>query len=245
MNITLYYFSGTGNTKIVCARFKENMESRNVPVSLVSIESLRGETPISERSESGIIGFAYPVYGADLPEIYKKFLQDLDQDGFNGKSAFAITTAAYVNAYGPFLLKKELAKKGLVLKNHIVVKMPDSTKTRIQNKNGASRRLDRQNKRIGKLADNLIHGRSRYRGVGPWLLGGYIVRPILKKPLREKYKTLYVDENLCTRCETCVRNCPTKAIRYSNGTFTFTDTCTTCFRCIHSCPVRAIKETSQ
>lgn len=244
MKITLFYFSGTGNTKAAGDRFKEEMAAWGVPVSLVNIETLRDGISVTDKADSELIGFAYPVYGADLPRIFKDFLHNLDRKGCVVKHAFAITTVGYINAYGPFLLKKELAKKGFELKNHLVIRMPDSTKTRVENSNKKSKYLERQNKKIKKLADNLLHGRTCYRGVGPWLLGGYIVRMLLKKAIREKYRTLYVDDSLCIRCETCVGNCPTGAIRYSNGIFTFTDSCTTCFRCIQSCPARAIKERS-
>ena len=240
MRITLFYFSGTGNTKAACDLFKEKLEHRNATIILINIEDITDGGRI-EDTNSDIIGFAYPVYGADLPRIFRDFLSNVNPRVFSKKEAFVITTAGYINAYGPFLLKKELSKKGLVLKNHIVVKMPNSTKKSDNNEIRRYRSLAKQEKKIEKLAGSLLDGRGRFYGVGPWLLGGYIIRVALKKPMAEHYKKLQVDDSVCTHCKTCINNCPTQAIRYVNGTFTFTAACTTCFRCVQSCPVHAIK----
>ncbi len=43
-----------------------------------------------------------------------------------------------------------------------------------------------------------------------------------------------------TLCLKCVNNCPTKNIRYSDGTIQFGDTCIACLKCIYACPAHAI-----
>ncbi|MBN1648014.1 MAG: 4Fe-4S binding protein, partial [Spirochaetales bacterium] len=76
----------------------------------------------------------------------------------------------------------------------------------------------------------------------PWIIGGYIVRKFLARPLREHYKHFYIDETRCTRCMRCLKNCPTQSIVFANGFFFFKNSCTTCFRCRNSCLAGAIRE---
>ncbi|MBN2050864.1 MAG: EFR1 family ferrodoxin [Spirochaetales bacterium] len=244
MRITLFYFSGTGNTKAVCDAFKIKMERENARVSIINVEK-HGQGNDSQVKDlirnTDVFGFAYPVFGADLPRIYKDFLIGLQGSQFNNREAFVITTVGYINAYGPFLMKKELKKLGLLLKNHIVLRMPNSTKRITQYDNARSECLVKQDSRITRLVGDILYHRKHISGVGPWVLGGYVVRKVLGKQMKEHYKRWYVDTGLCIDCGQCLGNCPVQAIRSNGGEYSFSDTCITCFRCLHFCPVQAIK----
>ncbi|MHA1611129.1 MAG: 4Fe-4S binding protein [Promethearchaeota archaeon] len=49
-----------------------------------------------------------------------------------------------------------------------------------------------------------------------------------------------VDKTRCTECQQCVDQCPTQAITFDDGMFTFDPNCTACFRCYNFCPTLAI-----
>ena len=54
-----------------------------------------------------------------------------------------------------------------------------------------------------------------------------------------------LDVNRCRGCTTCIKNCPTEAIRVRRGKAAIlTDRCIDCGRCIQVCPHRAIKSVS-
>jgi len=54
-----------------------------------------------------------------------------------------------------------------------------------------------------------------------------------------------IDGNRCRGCTTCIKNCPTEAIRVRRGKATILpDRCVDCGRCIQFCPHRAIKSVS-
>ena len=182
-----------------------------------------------------------PSSRADLPRIYKDFLKSLQGCLFHHREAFVITTVGYINAYGPFLMSKELKKLGLLMKNHLVIRMPNSTKRTAQYDVLRSKHLAKQDRRFARLVDDILHHRKHISGVGPWVLGGYVVRKILGNQMKEHYKRMYVDSGLCIDCGKCIRDCPEKAIGHDGGEYSFSNTCTVCFRCIHFCPVQAIK----
>ena len=49
-----------------------------------------------------------------------------------------------------------------------------------------------------------------------------------------------LDESKCTGCTTCIRTCPTEAIRVRNGkAHIITHKCIDCGVCIRTCPERA------
>ena len=71
MKTTLIYFSGTGNS-FYCAKeiAKELGETEIIPITIFN-----NEENIAINSE--IIGFIFPVYFADLPDIFKKFIMNI------------------------------------------------------------------------------------------------------------------------------------------------------------------------
>jgi len=81
-----------------------------------------------------------------------------------------------------------------------------------------------------------------YNGINLWIIGVYIVRNILRKHISSHFQNIFVDTDICIKCNLCVINCQMNAIIIENDTFTFLEKCPTCFHCINECPVEAIKE---
>ncbi|MBN2510151.1 MAG: EFR1 family ferrodoxin [Spirochaetales bacterium] len=242
MQIALFYFSGTGNTKFICDKFKVLMESRNNNVTLYDIEAVIKETRGSifpAVLNSDIIGLAYPVYGANLPRIVNNFIEYLKNG--NNKKIFIISTVSVINAYGPFIIRNKLRKHGYLLKWHYVYYTVNNTKTRSVNREILEQKHSKNSRRFSQFCDSIIADRIFYHGIGPWIIGGYAVRILLKKPIAEFYRSLWVDDSICTKCNVCITRCPTEAIKLSHNKFVFQKECTTCFRCINNCHVNAIK----
>lgn len=237
MEIALYYFSGTGNTEYACERFKNYMELQKNHVSLYKIESDRLD--LQYLNQADIMGIAYPIYGANIPSIVNNFITLLPNN--INKNIFIISTVGYINGYGPFIIKKRLKTLGLNLKWHYVYKTINNTAIRDVNREQLDEKHKKQNKKFSKFCKAIIGNISYSNGIGPWIFAGYIIRKIMRNEIINYYKTLFVDNDVCTKCNLCIDNCPTKSISYRNNTFVFMETCTTCFRCINRCPVKAIK----
>ena len=57
--------------------------------------------------------------------------------------------------------------------------------------------------------------------------------------------SVVLDYKRCRGCTTCIKNCPTEAIRVRRGkALILSDRCIDCGRCIQVCPHRAIKPVS-
>ena len=245
MKIALFYFSGTGNTKFVCDRFKIFIEQKNNSIDLYNIELIRNEstnTVSTIINQANLIGFAYPIHGANLPKIVDDFLNSFFLDGSRNKDVFIISTVGVINAYGPFIIKKRLQRSGLHLKWHYVYRTINNTAVRKVDAIQLEEKHRKQTLPFTKFCNSVITNETYCNGIGPWIVGGYIVRRMLRKTIENHYKAFYVDSSLCTKCNLCIDNCPTKSINYQHNGFIFSQTCTTCLRCINKCPVDAIKE---
>jgi ferredoxin len=238
MNIVLYYFSGTGNTEFACEKFKNYMELNNNHVNLYKIESEIFD--IQNMNQADIVGIAYPIYGANIPTIINNFINTLPNN--INRNVFIISTVGYIDAYGPFIIKKRLKQFGLNLRWHYVYKSIDNTAIRNVTKENLDNKHQKQIGLFTKFCKSIIRNTPYFNGIGPWILGGYIVRNLLRNNIISHYKSLFVDMDVCIKCNKCINNCPTKSINYIDNKYVFMETCTTCFRCINKCPENAIKQ---
>jgi ferredoxin/flavodoxin len=245
MKIALFYFSGTGNTKYACEKFKCLLEQKNSIVILYDIETLNTELDgkISNIIDQvDLVGFAYPIYGANILKIMSNFINSNFDNKVYSKEAFIITTVGFINAYGPFIIKKRLKKYGFLLKWHYVYYTLNNTTIRKVNKNQLDEKHRKQKRSFNIFCNSIIIKKSFFNGIGPWIIGGYIVRNALRKAIANHYKMFFVENSLCINCNLCINSCPMKAINVIDGKYIFSEKCTTCLRCINKCPVNAIKE---
>ena len=80
MKISIFYFSGTGNTWWVTQKIKEYFEEKGHTVEIYSIEKkdLTWEELLpAVLKESEIIGVGFPVYGSRIPFIMRNWVKNI------------------------------------------------------------------------------------------------------------------------------------------------------------------------
>ncbi len=91
VQVTLLYFSGTGNTEAVANWIVEGLQRRGAQVQVARIEDvMRGRTAL-EVSTSDMLGIGHPVYGFDAPGIVERLIERLPEG--KGKATFIFKTA--------------------------------------------------------------------------------------------------------------------------------------------------------
>ena len=246
MDFVIFCFSGTGNTRWAAEELKKRLVSGKNKCELISLDRLK-TVPYEKIRSAGAVGFAFPVYGADMPLIVSRLLERMDPTagGFRDKPAFVLTTAGYADAYGPFEAGKTMRKHGFLLVAYVNVRVSINIslpggKAAFPSAAVMKRRLERGEKALDRLAGKLTEGKRHITNAGPNLLPGAMIRKATKKRQEEQYQALSVDSTRCIRCMSCVRDCPTESIIFKDGDFTFMPSCTACFRCYNFCPAFAV-----
>lgn len=248
MNITIFYFSGTGNTWWIADKLKRELDTKN-SVKTYSIEnellSNRDEiTNIINNSDHIVIG--YPVYASKMPSIMEEFVESLPKL----KSAIDLTiycTQAIASGDGANYNIRRFKEKGFVIKQTEHFRMgnnfylPHLPIAPTRNKKILNRLNAKSMNRLQKLALYINKQEKRVLNVTPpGLLLGVVQRKFYKETITHVQKSLEVDPTSCIKCNICIKNCPGSNISMVNGEITFNKKCIGCVRCYHFCPRNSI-----
>ena len=219
-----------------------------IAYAIETIDDLKLNMLSADIRSAEYVGFAFPLYGADIPRIMrvfiKRFLTAAGQSEIK-RNMFIINTFGYVNGCGVFRAAKQFKGSLLKLSGYVNLKLTDhspsinSQKVKFHPPLSESKK-QKAVKRLERLVDKLMNGKRLINGIGPHLLVGAVIRQLLKDPLVNTYRHLSVNAALCSRCMQCVSDCPTDSIAEENGVLTFSSTCEACMRCYYFCPVGAI-----
>jgi len=240
MQAIIYYFSGTGNTEMVCRKFQQQLQSRGVDCALCPM-SLTDPAP--NPNEYELVGFAYPVHGFNAPYVVYKFVRNLPK--VHGKNFFILKTSGEpvaMNHASSLHLVSKLKERGFAeLTNEYHYVMPY---------NMIFRHTDLQAQKMWRTAERLVEvdAAELLSGVPHHLcpppfgrLAAWVLR-VEHGAMKLNGKAFKVTDK-CVKCMKCVNNCPVHNISYdaATGKFKFGNKCVMCARCSFHCPKDAIK----
>jgi len=237
-NIDFYYFSGTGNTYIVVKKMAEIFEKNGIKTQLFKIE----HTEPNDVKPDHTIGLGFPVAELSTFSFIWKFIRDMPSS--EGTEIFMVNTLAGFSGgiVGP--LRRIVQNKGYIPIGAKEIIMPPNIffiQDEIKNKKKVEEGLSE----AGKYAWDIIEGRS-YWGRVPIISDAlyYLSLSALKlthSNLNQKYFSLKLDKNKCSKCGLCNNLCPVKNIRWKEGLHPeYSMNCEYCLRCASFCPRGAI-----
>lgn len=222
--MTVFYFTGTGNSLAVAKRIGGN---------LVSIPQVVDSDNLHYKDD--VIGVVFPVYALAAPKIVRQFLEKVK---FEADYTFAIGT--YGGIPGTAMLNvQKLAKKNgyrfdyaenlLMVDNFLptfeiekqIAKLPE-------------KKTEENTARIIEDIRNRKHNRAK--GSFPLRIFTAVISGAIKY---ENYAQGYIVNNQCNKCAICSQVCPTKNISISDKAH-FSNHCAACLACVHHCPQNAI-----
>lgn len=234
--MTMFYFSGTGNSKFVAEVFAKEMNAE-----CYSIENKVDFAKLI--NESDTVAFCYPVYMSRVPRIVREFAFKYFNE-LKGKRIIIFCTQ--------FLLSGDGARafSDLFLKGHIKVIyaehffMPNNVNNvGILAKPKAKtieKCMQKSIQKVKKVCENIRHGRIKKRGFN--IVGRALGLPqgIFMNPTeRIANKSVRIGDE-CNLCGFCEKICPTKNLLIENSKVMHKNNCTMCYRCINKCPKKAI-----
>ena len=267
--VTIFYFSGTGNSFYVAREIAERMEGELIPIVLLdNSENIELSTEIT--------GIVYPDYHSSLPNIVKRFINRLV--GLEGKYIFGVCT--YAGA-GPGLaityLRELIELKGGNLAAGFAVRMPynyivptfkfgnpiiqvklkpDSKELKrkkfLECENSLKEIVDYVEQRrtgifesSGELLLKIIDKLRLKDSLGTYMwmrIAGYSGETY--EEFSENWRLMdhgFLVDDTCTSCRTCERVCPVNNIIMKENKPSWKHECEQCFACLQWCPQSAIQ----
>lgn len=235
--VYLYYFTGTGNTKLMAETVKAGLSSGGCSVSMTEIND---NTVPEGNYDDAAIGVLFPVYGLSMARVMKRFISRLPRTAggefFVVANAHSNTGSSLKQAAG--LMKK----KGYILKGAVGTYTPSSSVI-TEDTEPADRAAEMRNTAAAKVQafcsrllgndaeveTESISGKERMVSI---LFFAAMPNAVIKKAK--------VNGN-CTGCGTCVKICPMGNISLADGKPVWGPSCEVCMRCINLCTTGAIE----
>jgi ferredoxin/flavodoxin len=230
--VSLYYFSGTGNTLLVCKKFKEELEKDGVKVRLYAMEK---ESP-ANMDLSSTIGLAFPVAVFTTYPLVMDFIKKMPSS--EGTKVFMIDSMGAFSCGIRSVVKKILIKKGYEPLAAMQVVMPDNFYYTPEKAKANPEILTKGLQRTSSLAERFLKGELSWKG--------FVLLPELFYHLSQFLfnmpsfrKAVKLSKEKCTKCGLCVKLCPVDNIIIHEYPV-FSSRCQMCMRCLSFCPTGAI-----
>jgi len=236
----LYWFSGSGNSLIICNTIKKELEESGNDVLMTSMDKCQPK----DVDVNVINGFVVPVYEQGLNPLVWDFLNGLPTSN-NSKAFFVDTLMAYSGGVkGP--VKKILKKKGYYPLGAIEIVMPNNYYKRKSNTEKDQRKIEKGIIKAKKFTNDLINNKTTFRDIP-------IYSTLMSLPSKSKFVSklmnklvkVSLNEELCDKCGICTMICPTGHIVVDEVTkypkVIESSPCIQCLRCMSFCHTEAIK----
>lgn len=237
MSITLYYFTGTGNSLCLARGLCNSIKD----CEIISISKIWNQENLEVSSD--IVGLIFPLYYWGLPHIVKEFVQKMN---FKKSSyIFAVVNAGGQLAGIPFMQLDEILKeKSKSLNASFFLSMPsnyivggdqESEEEQREKLITAKGIIAKISERIIIKEDNPVISISEKKAKTIERMNSRF-----HSKVHDSDKLFYVDDN-CTGCGVCEAVCSINNIRLKDSKPEWLHKCQQCLGCINYCPENAIQ----
>ena len=240
MKILLLTFTGTGNTKLCGDYIEKHFISFGHEV--IHIVYKYDEPLTVNVNDFDMLGVGYPIHAFNAPEVFYKWMRSLPKVDNMPYFIYKVSGEPFPpNNASSYHFVKILKKKGYQKKYEKHFLMPYNIMFRY--KDEIAKQMYLYLEALTKAyVIGIINGDAEsikyrfYQKVISFLLRIEWIAPKVNAPISSMSKK-------CTKCQMCLRNCPTGAIYLNKkGRMKFkASKCTMCMRCTYSCPVNAIR----
>jgi ferredoxin len=239
--VGLFYFSGTGNTRIVAELLRDSFTRKGYQVDLIRMEDVMNGLAKFDPAKYDMIGFGSQVIGYGVPNLVKDFLKKLPEGLHQKTFIFRLAGGvAPVNYNVSKYMIRVLKAKGYDVFHERLFSLGSNWIKRFSDP--VVQQLYRSTvEKVDQMCDELIEGRERFYQTGFWMRFGMgFLSFIAGKSFRLTGLDYRVSAS-CGNCGLCVSNCPSKNITIKNGKPSFGLNCSCCMRCLYNCPKQAIQ----
>ena len=232
------YFTGTGNSKRVCLKAKEELEKRGH--SLETIDVIDGE--VFDLSNYDGLFIFYPIYGFNAPKPIIQYVKKIAKLEKELPCVIMKQSGEHLfwNNASSLYLTSLLKRRNIIVHNEYHYLMPYSFIFR-HSDYMAYRMITTMNGLLPLDLDDFLNQKDvrikRFFFDRPF---AFILR-IQWWGGRFNGRFYKVEKNKCIKCQKCINECPAHNISLKGDKFKFGGKCLMCQRCIMYCPKHAIK----
>jgi len=238
MKVLLLIFSGTNNTYEIARLLASDFSKRGHVSEIIRIDA---DTPVIDLADYDLIGFGYPIYAFNEPRFFLRYFRQLKLPA--DKKYFVFKTSGETlklnNASSRRILRRLRHHGCRVLGDYHFV-MPYNIHFRFED--AFVKEILTYDRKLSRVAVyDILSERPRFLKTNlfydalAWMIG-------IQRPGATINSFLYrVDEDKCSRCGKCVRECPTHNIVLKDGKIIFGHRCEMCMRCSFFCPRDGIR----
>ncbi|MGM0640958.1 MAG: EFR1 family ferrodoxin [Thermotogota bacterium] len=238
--LNIYYFSGTGNTKILVDEIANYFKKKYYEVHKHKIEKIKSEEVV----KSGLICFAFPVAIHTTYPFVRKFIENIE---FNkDMTIFGFTTLGGDYSGVPYYFHKLFKKKDCEYLGLEEFSTQNNFMQKSINNDKAKAKLEKAKEDI-KTFSNKIMNREKIEYIKKPLTDMFV--PLANQKwmwkLTQKSLGMKINQKKCISCGICVELCPVKNIVYVGDYPEIKNDCESCMRCFSFCPQQAIEINSK
>ncbi|MDR0872702.1 MAG: EFR1 family ferrodoxin [Prevotellaceae bacterium] len=251
-NLTIYYFSGTGNAWQIALWFSEYAKEKDIDCQMIDIVHCSGVA--RNASMENLICFVSPVHGFNYPKIMLDFIRRFPKGKnqvilMNTRGGLRIGrwVSAHCGVSGAafFVSALILKLKGYKITGMLPFDMPSNwfLINPAYSQKSVQIIFDKNKRRVKLHAEKIFAGKPNF----------YALRDIVQDTLTAVVSPLYLfagrfflskqffASSNCNHCGKCEENCPVKAIRNIGGKPYWTARCESCMKCMADCPQNAVE----
>ena len=236
----IYFFSGTGNTKIAASEIQEALDAKYYATTLVEIKLPLVALP--DPNDFDVAGFGYPVHAFNPPQLFLKTIKTLPKVK-KDMPAFIFKTAGEpfpLNNASSWSVMRVLRRKGfsilmdrhLLMPYNILFRYPDAL----------AKQMVLHTRSMAKLiATDICLNKKTERIIYPWTWLAMLFFRIQWVGARINGPLFHVKKEKCIQCGLCLKSCPSNNIKFVDGYPKFSFDCSMCMGCVMNCPKDAIR----
>ncbi len=239
-NVSIYVFSGTGNTLLIANKIAENLiKDASCACEVFRMES----TDPKSVKQNSLIGIGFTVACWNTYPFVRKWIDDMPQS--DGTEVFLFNTMGDSSLNMLSQISKILRKKGYVVTALQEFVMPNNFLL-IEPQEKKNRKTAAAFAKAETFAKDITSETRKSVKSGLLPAMAFIVTTFLIKTWKfkiwQKIIKFKIDKNKCTKCGICSEICPVGNISMPAAGFPeFGARCQFCLRCISYCPQQAMK----